>query len=191
MNKSSYVPVAFLVLLLVGVFLFTKISSLSRTMIEKNAVNARFSAALLDSVINLRHELDSLNGTTPGLGEYMTGIQLHIAKLWYAGQASNWKLASFELNELRETIEPAQALHVMKNGVNVSNVLESVKETQLAAVDKAVQSGDAKKFVAAYDQTLLMCNGCHHSVTYDFSHIVRPKGEPVVNQEWKMGREVK
>ena len=94
MNKSSYVPVAFLVLLLVGVFLFTKISSLSRTMIEKNAVNARFSAALLDSVINLRHELDSLKGTTPGLGEYMTGIQLHIAKLWYAGQASNWKANS-------------------------------------------------------------------------------------------------
>ncbi|MGE5413642.1 MAG: hypothetical protein ACM3NW_05660, partial [Syntrophomonadaceae bacterium] len=38
----------------------------------------------------------------PGLGELMTFNQMRHAKLWFAGEAGNWKLARYELDELGE-----------------------------------------------------------------------------------------
>ena len=37
----------------------------------------------------------------PGLGEIMSGIQTHHAKLWFAGINENWKLADYEVKELK------------------------------------------------------------------------------------------
>ena len=39
---------------------------------------------------------------TPGLGEIMTLNQMRHIKLWFAGKATNWPLASYELDELEE-----------------------------------------------------------------------------------------
>ncbi len=41
----------------------------------------------------------------PGLGDLMSGIQVHHAKLWFAGQNENWKLAEFELHEIDEGVD--------------------------------------------------------------------------------------
>jgi hypothetical protein len=71
----------------------------------------------------------------PDLGEYMSTIQLHVPKLWIPAQSSNWGLATYELHELEETIEAAERLHAIKNGVNISTVLQSVEQTQLPFVD--------------------------------------------------------
>jgi hypothetical protein len=38
----------------------------------------------------------------PGLGEFMSATQVRHAKLWFAGDAKNWELASFELDEITE-----------------------------------------------------------------------------------------
>ena len=35
----------------------------------------------------------------PGFEEFMSNIQAHHAKLWFAGQNHNWKLADFEIHE--------------------------------------------------------------------------------------------
>src|SRR5882757_9478157 len=45
----------------------------------------------------------------PGLGEFMTGIQLHHAKLWFAGQYQNWPLADFEVHEIIESLDDIEA----------------------------------------------------------------------------------
>src|SRR5215831_11357545 len=55
-------------------------------------------------------ELDSLkqqikNSYKPGLGEFMSTIQLHHGKLWFAGINENWELANFELNEIIESVD--------------------------------------------------------------------------------------
>ena len=44
----------------------------------------------------------------PGLGEFMSGIQVHHAKLWFAGTAANWKLADFEVGEIKETLDDVE-----------------------------------------------------------------------------------
>ncbi len=58
----------------------------------------------------LQAQVDSLNTQLahtykPGLGEFMMGIQVHHAKIWFAGKNQNWKLADFEIGEIKETLE--------------------------------------------------------------------------------------
>ncbi|MEO6833090.1 MAG: hypothetical protein ABI378_11270, partial [Chitinophagaceae bacterium] len=56
----------------------------------------------------LQNQIDSLNKKLadtykPGFGEFMSGIQVHHNKLWFAGKNQNWALADFEIHEILET----------------------------------------------------------------------------------------
>ena len=42
---------------------------------------------------------------TPGLVEFMMHVQSHHAKLWLAGNARNWDLADYQVDELKELLE--------------------------------------------------------------------------------------
>ena len=58
----------------------------------------------------LENRIDSLesrlaNTYKPGFGEFMSSIQVHHNKLWFAGQNDNWNLADFEVTEIKETLE--------------------------------------------------------------------------------------
>jgi len=81
-----------------------------------------------------------------GLGEFMTTMQLHIGKLWFAGKADNWDLARYELDELRETMEAAQNLHSTKNGVDVAKVLAAVAESEVGEVAASIQTKNQSHF---------------------------------------------
>jgi hypothetical protein len=132
----------------------------------------------------MQPELSSVKESTPGLGEFMTTIQLHMGKLWFAAKAKNWQLAEYELDELKETMEGAESLHAVKNGVNVSSVLDSVVQTQIAELAESIKRQNQADFQKAYDETRSACNGCHESAGYGFIQIVRPNAPPVTNQRW-------
>ena len=36
----------------------------------------------------------------PGFGEFMGNVQIHHAKLWFAGIHNNWELSDVEINEI-------------------------------------------------------------------------------------------
>jgi hypothetical protein len=144
---------------------------------------------LKDSVAQLDRTVDSVRAAAPGLGEYMTTIQLHVSKLWFAAGAMNWKLGKYELDELNETMEAAEALHARKHDIDVSAVLESVRQTQLPLIDSAIAAKSGHAFRDAYAQTLAACNGCHRPAGYGFIHIIVPVREPVTNQQWSPERE--
>src|SRR5262249_13878730 len=121
------------------VILLVKISSLSaeaRTMKEQND---RALATVQDSLKRVQADLAAVKEAAPGLGEYMTTIQLHVGKLWFAVKATNWELAQYELDELKETMEAVKALNAEKNGVKISNVLDSVLRTQVTDMDKSIK----------------------------------------------------
>src|SRR3989337_1462790 len=66
-----------------------------------------------DNTKVLQNRIDSLEQKLadtykPGFGEFMSGIQAHHSKLWFAGQNENWKLADFEVHEIMEAIEDIQ-----------------------------------------------------------------------------------
>jgi len=59
---------------------------------------------------NLQTKIDSLQSVIdksykPALGEFMSNIQVHHAKLWFAGQNRNWELADFEITEIKEAMQ--------------------------------------------------------------------------------------
>ncbi len=159
----------------------TAITSRSNTV-------AKSVQVLRDSIAILQAEIDSLKAQAPGLGEYMTTFQLHMAKLWFATRALNWGLAEYEFGELAETVDAAEALHAVKNNVNTASVLQSIRQTQLVTLQESVQHRNLVAFSRAYDQTIQTCNSCHRSVGYGFIQITRPLAPPVSNQAWKTGR---
>lgn len=140
---------------------------------------------LQESLKRLQADAKTAKDLAPGLGEYMTTIQLHVGKLWFSARALNWELAEYELDELKETMEAAKALNAEKNGVKISNVLDSVLQTQVPQLAESIKHKSAADFQKSYDDTLSACNGCHTEVGYKFIHIIRPAAPPVTNQQWE------
>src|SRR5512140_1706376 len=63
---------------------------------------------------DLQSQIDSLKllvqRLQPGLGEVMSAIQMHHAKLWFSGINENWELAAFEIGEIKEQLDAALRL---------------------------------------------------------------------------------
>src|SRR5205814_3763037 len=121
---------------------------------------------------SLKAESAAIKAAAPGLGEYMTTIQLHAGKRWFAARASNWELAAYELDEMKETMAAAQGLGEEKNGVKIAPLLDSVLKTQIAPLAETLKAGNTAKFQKAYDQTLAACNGCHSETGYKFIRVM-------------------
>ena len=172
--------------LIVIVFLLVRITSLGNEIQGIRDQNSRELAALQESLKRAQADVTSAKDLAPGLGEYMTTIQLHAGKLWFAAKAANWELAQYELDELKETMEAAKGLNAEKNGVKISGVLDSVLQTQVAQLDKSIKGKNQADFQKSYDETLSACNGCHTEAGFKFIHIVRPSVPPVTNQQWEM-----
>jgi hypothetical protein len=184
MKYAAYLWSAVTICLVLIVFLLIWINRLDSRIRSLGDPNSGGLTALQDSLKRVPADLTSAKELAPGLGEYMTTIQLHAGKLWFAAKASNWDLAAYELDELKETMEAAKALNAEKNGVKISNVLDSVLQTQVAQLAESIKRKSPGEFQKSYDETLSACNGCHTEAGYKFIHIVRPSAPPVTNQKW-------
>src|SRR5206468_10927171 len=75
---------------------------------------------------------------TPGLGEIMTLQQMRHLKLWFAGQAGNWPLAGYKLDELKEGFEDIVKYFPTKDEVPTGPMASAVIEKAVAALDNAI-----------------------------------------------------
>jgi len=175
----------------VVVFIFFHVLGLGRDVETLRSRNQAETAALQEALNRMQADLEAAKQLTPGLGEYMTTIQLHAGKLWFAARALNWELANYELDELKETMEAAKVLNAEKNGVKISGVLDAVLQTQVAQLAASIKRKNPAEFQQSYDETLSACNGCHTEAGFKFIHIVRPTAPPVTNQRWEMSAENK
>jgi len=185
MKTLGYLWGSLALCLILIIVLFFRLASLESRIAKGGEPPAGGAAALQDSIHSAAADLAKIKDAMPGLGEHMTTIQLHAGKLWFAVKAANWELAQYELDELKETMEAAKSLNVEKNGVKISNLLDSVLQTQIAALDQSIKRKDQSQFQKSYDETLRACNGCHSEAGYKFIHIVRPGAPPVNNQRWE------
>lgn len=185
MKHSAYLWITPALLLIVVIVLGVRGFRLDRQVQGLRDENRRTVAALQDSLKRVQTDLSAAKEAAPGLGEYMTTIQLHVGKLWFASKATNWELAEYELDELKETMEAAKALNVEKNGVKISSVLDSVLQTQVVQLAESIKRKSPAQFQKSYDETLSACNGCHTEAGYKFIYIVRPTAPPVTNQKWE------
>ena len=96
----------------------------------------------------------------PGLGDFMGAIQVHHAKLWFAGKAKNWELAAYELDELKEGFENAAKYQPDFRGKLIAELIGSETEEPMAALKKAIEAKDMTKFTAAMDRLSSACTSC-------------------------------
>jgi hypothetical protein len=123
---------------------------------------------------------------TPGLGEIMTLNQMRHAKLWLAGQAGNWPLAAYEIDELEEGFQDVMAFHPMHKDspVPLREVIPIITGGPLRDLKAAVGKQDAAAFSQAFDALTNACNRCHQTTNFGFNVVTRPTGNPFSNQDF-------
>ena len=120
----------------------------------------------------------------PGLGEFMTAIQLRHAKLWFAGKNNNWDLAAYEIDEIKEGLADAARLHSTFDGVPVAEMIKTIIDPRIERLEKAIDGKSSTQFVAAFDELTNGCNSCHAGASKPFIHIQRPSEPPLTNQNF-------
>jgi len=123
----------------------------------------------------------------PGLGEIMSLQQMRHVKLWFAGKAGNWKLASYEVDELGEGFDDIVTFHPTHKDspVSLKDVVPRMVTAPLDALRAAIQKQDSAAFDAAYDQLTAACNGCHVATNFEFNRVQRPASNPYPNQAFE------
>lgn len=121
------------------------------------------------------------NEYRPGLEELMSDIQLHHAKLWFAGTNSNWPLAYFELGEIRETMRTAASLETNRPEIRQLPMIYP----SLDSVANAINLREPDQFKRGYTLMTNACNSCHQSVNFSFNVITIPTAPPVTDQDFK------
>jgi hypothetical protein len=117
----------------------------------------------------------------PGFGEFMSSIQVHHSKLWFAGPNDNWKLADFEVNEIKETVETIEKYQTEREESKKIGILKPT----LDSVDAAIQKKNAAMFRRSYVLLTTTCNSCHRSVNFEFNVVKIPDNPPFSNQDFK------
>ncbi|MFK4727550.1 hypothetical protein ABIE89_008650 [Bradyrhizobium niftali] len=120
----------------------------------------------------------------PGLGEFMTATQLRHAKLWFAGKQSNWDLAAYEIDEIKEGLEDAARLFPTFDGIPVAEMIKTIIDPRIEELEKAVRAKSSTKFMAAFDELTNGCNSCHAGASKPFIRIQRPIASPLTNQNF-------
>jgi hypothetical protein len=134
----------------------------------------------------MQRQIDSLqtkinNAYKPGLGEFMSGIQVHHAKLWFAGKYQNWELANFEVGEIQEALDDIPKYCSDRPEVKSLGMIMPV----MYNLSNAIKEKNESKFDSSYTLLTATCNDCHKATNHGFNLIKIPDVVPVPNQIFK------
>jgi mono/diheme cytochrome c family protein len=120
----------------------------------------------------------------PHLGDMMNGIQVHHAKLWWAGEAANWELAAFCLEELAEGIEDMERFRPYHDGMDLRKYSGAILAPAVDTVEAAISAQNRARFERAYGVLTQSCNSCHRATGHPYLKIRRPEQNSFLNQEF-------
>jgi len=120
----------------------------------------------------------------PGLGEMMSLQQMRHVKLWLAGQAENWDLAAYEVDELGEGFDDIVRFHPTHKDSPVApkDAIPRMITEPLKQLRAAVDRKDARAFLESYDALTAACNNCHQATNFGFNRVQKPEANPYPNQ---------
>jgi hypothetical protein len=129
---------------------------------------------------------DTAEAYAPGLGEIMSFQQMRHSKLWFAGKAHNWDLASYETDELEEGFADAMHYHPTHKSspVPLTKAIPTYTDLPVKALRAAVATKDETHFEQAFDALTAGCNSCHIATSFSFNVVVRPKANIFANQDF-------
>jgi len=134
----------------------------------------------------LQNRIDSLQNKLadiykPGFGEFMSNIQAHHAKLWFAGENNNWKLADFEIHEIMETVQNIQKYEAEREESKKIGMINPA----LDSVNNAIKQRNPELFKSSYSLLTNTCNDCHSAVNFEFNVVKIPVTQTFSNQDFK------
>jgi hypothetical protein len=122
----------------------------------------------------------------PAMDDLMTMlIQPRHIKLYYAGQAKNWTLAAFQLNELRGALARIGRTIPTYRKIEVDTAVASIFADHIKEVDAAIKAKDPAQFTAAYADMTAACNTCHVGMEHPFLVIKVPDAPNYPDQEFR------
>jgi cytochrome c1 len=139
-----------------------------------------------DHTLQLQAQIDSLKDQwkksyVPGTGELMTNIQMHHAKLWFAGKNSNWLLAEYQESLIRSGFRKIQQYHGQKPEAKLAAMIEPAMDS----VERAIHEKNAGSFKRQFEFMTSSCNSCHQATNHPYNVIVIPSLVPLDNQRYK------
>ncbi|WEK17553.1 MAG: hypothetical protein P0Y49_12180 [Candidatus Pedobacter colombiensis] len=136
--------------------------------------------ALQDQVDSLQSRLD--HSYKPGFGEFMSSIQVHHNKLWFAGISNNWKLADFEVGEIQESMDGIRQYCTDRPETQSLPMIDPALDN----IRKAIQQQNSAAFKKGYINLTNACNSCHQATKHEFNVITVPSSPPFTNQDFKL-----
>jgi hypothetical protein len=137
------------------------------------------TSKLQSQIDSMQNKLD--NAYKPGLGEFMSNIQVHHNKLWFAGKNQNWKLADFEIHEILESIEDVEKFQTERPETQRIKMIKPPLDTVLAAIQQENNSAFTKSYILLTNT----CNDCHKATKFEFNQVKIPDTPPFSNQVFK------
>ncbi len=134
----------------------------------------------------LQLRLDSLEkklnaAYKPGIGEFMASIQLHHAKLYFAGKHAHRKLADFEIKEIMEALDD---IKIYATDRPESKLVPVMLGPAIDSLNDAIVKQDTTQFGKRFIILTNSCNNCHKAVHYEFNKVKIPTTPPYSNQEF-------
>jgi len=126
-------------------------------------------------------EINQMNTYKPGFGEMMSSVQMHHAKLWFAGQNKNWKLADFEIHEMIEGLENIQKFQKDRPETQLIEMIDP----SLDSIKQAIELQNFTYFNSSYKSLTQACNECHRATNFEFNVVKIPKLQSFGNQDFK------
>jgi len=135
----------------------------------------------------LQNRIDSLEQKLsetykPGFGEFMSLIQVHHAKLWFAAQNQNWKLADFEVHEIMESFDDIKTFETDRPESQKIDMLKPA----LDSINYAISKQDVALFKSSFIFLTNTCNSCHREVNFEFNVVKIPDTPPFSNQSFEV-----
>lgn len=109
---------------------------------------------------------------------HMSFISRYATKLYFAGEAENWKLADIYNHEIEEVTEDIVAGGEMHDEINVSQLMESMLLPQVEQVEVAIDVRDREMFLNRCSVMIQTCNQCHAAADYGAVKVTVPETNP-------------
>ena len=113
----------------------------------------------------------------PHLSGIMVQQQMRHLKLWFAGDAGNWALADYELDQLKDGFDDVAKLLG-------GDLAQQHVGGALSQLEKSIDAKDHEAFVSAFDELSTGCNACHRTLDHAFIVIQRPALLPYSDQKF-------
>ena len=109
---------------------------------------------------------------------HMSFISRYAQKLYFAGEAENWELADIYSHEIEEISAEIVSRGEMHDGINISELMESMLLPQIEQLEEAIDSGDREIFLDRYNVMIQSCNSCHEASDYGAVKVTVPDINP-------------